>query len=200
MSWNSLVLRRKISSAHRKLSQGGFGLIELMVSISIMAIVSATILVRQDSFNSAILLRGQAFEIALQTREVQMSAVSSSGDIAPGIFRSVLGIHFDSSAANNSRYKIFRDLDGDGYDAGEEYGAQGEIDKRFEISEIRAGVNDYDTLSVVFERPNFDARFFSGAVEVFPTSVEIDIASVNDSLVFRTVEITSTGQITVKSI
>jgi type II secretory pathway pseudopilin PulG len=203
MPWNFLVLRRKTSSAHKPLNQGGFGLVELMVSIGIMVTVSAIILVRQSSFNSAILLRGQAYEIALQTREVQMSAVSSSDDMSEGIFRSVLGIHFDEN--NSLQYKIFRDENDDGYDAdgSEEYGAQGEIDKRFVVNDIHfiglVTANNYDAVSVVFERPNFDARFFNSDGQINPTSVEIEIASANDPMVFRTVEITSTGQISVKN-
>ena len=57
-------------------------------------------------------------------------------------------------------------------------------------------------LSVVFERPNFDAWFFDSSGLVTASSVEIDISkrdqtgTGND--VVRTVEITSTGQITVK--
>ena len=67
---NFLALRRQNPGARRLSRQGGFGLIELMVSISVMAIVSAIILVKQNSFNGAILLRSQTYEIALDVREV----------------------------------------------------------------------------------------------------------------------------------
>jgi len=203
MSWNFLALRRKVSGAHQPLGQGGFGLVELMVSISIMVIVSSIILARQSSFNSAVLLRSQAYEIALQVREVQLNAVSASSNASAGNFRSILGVHFDTD--NNSQYKIFRDDGSNGfYDTGEEFGVQGIIDNRFEIREIRA-VGDSISgteLSVIFVRPNFDARFFDVNGEVNASSIEIDIArrgiTGTSTSVLRTLEITSTGQIAVQ--
>ena len=183
-------------------AQGGFGLIELMVSITIVVIVASIVLARQDSFNSAVLLRAQAYEVALQVREVQLSAVSASGD--SGDFRAVLGVYFDSTAGSNGQYRIFEDADSDNFhDASEEFGLQGLLDSRFEIRDIRIGSTDEVDVSVIFERPNFDARFFSGPnTEVNVTTVEIDIArrgagSACGSDV-RTVEITRTGQIAVQ--
>lgn len=187
----------------QKLSKvAGFGIIELLVSISIMVIISAVIMVQQKSFNSAVLLRSQAYNIALEARQIQLSAVSATG--AAGDFRSLLGLHFDT--ASNQEYKIFKDADNDKYyDATEIFGKQGKLDKRFEIRAIRA-VGDTITgtaVSVVFERPNFDARFVDSSGELINASgIEIDIAQkdgqsgTND--IIRTVEITSTGQIAVQ--
>lgn len=179
----------------------GFGLVELMVSISIMAIVLAIVFVRQGSFNGAILLRGQAYEVAFNLREIQLNAVSADGN--GGIFRSVLGLHFDTDF--ESRYKIFKDADGDAfYDTGEDYGLQGILDNRFEIRDVRV-VGDTMTgtgISVVFVRPNFDARFFDSSGEVNASSVEIDVArrdsTGTDIGSLRTIEVTSTGQIAVQ--
>jgi type II secretory pathway pseudopilin PulG len=177
----------------------GFGLIELMVSISIMMLVSAVILVRQSSFNGAVLLRSQAYDIALAAREVQLGAVSAESN-GSGIFRSVDGVYFNTT--NDNVYKVFRDSNANYfYDSNEQYGKQGTIDNRFQIRAIRANGSRTD-LSIVFERPNVDARFFTSAGEIATSSVEIDIArrgvvgNTND--VVRTVEITKTGQITVR--
>ena len=187
----------------QKLSKvAGFGIIELLVSISIMVIISAVIMVQQKSFNSAVLLRSQAYNIALEARQIQLSAVSVSGEA--GEFRSLLGLHFD--IASNQEYKIFKDADSDKYyDATEIFGKQGKLDKRFEIRAIRA-VGDSLTgnaVSVVFERPNFDARFFDSSGELTNASrIEIDIAQKNGQSgtndIIRTIEITSTGQIAVQ--
>lgn len=207
MSWNYLLSRNQKTVFNLPCSQGGFGLVELMVSISIMVIVASIVLTRQSSFNGAVLLRGQAYEIALQLREIQLSAVSASSD-GIGNFRSVLGVHFDSSTLINDKYSIFRDADSDGFfDSNEAFGLQGLLDKRFEIREIRTiGATEIAVprVSIVFVRPNFDARFFT-ASEVEPVNVsgiEIDIArkgvtGTGDS-VLRTIEITSTGQIAVQ--
>lgn len=191
-------------------NQSGFGLVELMVSISIMVIVSAIILARQDSFNSAVLLRSQAYEIALALREVQLSAVSASGDT--GSFRTVYGVHFTSDTSPaadplNGYFQVFKDANNNGfYDAGEEFGPRGNLDKRFEVRAISiGGAPPSSELAIVFVRPNFDALFFDDAVggAVRASTIEIDIArrgiSGTGPDVVRTIEVTSTGQIAVKS-
>lgn len=201
MFYNYLVTSKKRLTATLKNSQSGFSLIELLVSISIMVIVMAIVFARQSSFNGAVLLRDEAYSLALQIREIQLNAVSVSGEA--GVFRSVLGVYLDSAPAKNGFYNLFKDADSDGfYDTGEEYGVQGILDRRFEIRNIRAGGATTTEMSIIFVRPNFDARFFDSSGEISVTSVEIDIARRgvagfgND--VLRTVEITSTGQIAVK--
>lgn len=183
-----------------KTQSEGFGLIELLVSISIMVVVTSVVLVRQTSFNGAVLLRSQAYEVALQLRDAQLNAVSATGQ--SGNYRSLIGVHFDTT--NNGTYRIFRDVDGDSYyDVNEEFGLQGQIDPRFEVRAIRADGNSVTNLSVVYERPNFDARFFDGAnSEVTAATVEIDIARVGADGTglgdIRTVEVTSAGQVAVQ--
>jgi prepilin-type N-terminal cleavage/methylation domain-containing protein len=190
--------------------ENGFSLVELLISITIMVIVIAVISVQQGAFNGAVLLRSQAYEAALAVREVQLNAVSATGD--SGIFRSVLGVHFDTAATENGQYRIFRDSssgsDANGfYDSGEEYGKQGFLDNRFEVREIRPigdSMQSTGGLSVVFVRPNFDARFFDSAGEVNASSVEIDISRRGSTDAgpgdVRTLEVTATGQISVKNI
>ena len=182
----------------------GFGLVELLVSISIMVIVSAIILSRQDAFNSAVLLRSQAYEVALQLREVQLNAVSAVSD-GTGDFRSLLGVHFDYDAGVNTSYRVFRENDDPphGYDAdmSEEFGLQGFLDPRFEISNVtpNSGALSGTGVSVVFERPNFDARFFdNGGNELADTvtAVEIELRVVASGET-RSIEVTRAGQITV---
>jgi hypothetical protein len=52
-------------------------------------------------------------------------------------------------------------------------------------------------LSIVFQRPNFDARFFDASnAEVFASMVEIDVENPVTGEI-RTIEITPTGQIAV---
>lgn len=169
-----------------------------------MLLISSVILARQSAFNGAVLLRSQLYEVALAVREVQLSAVSAQSD-GSGSFGTVQGIYFDTVSANNGIYNIFHDLDGDFYyDTNEQFGKQGLIDKRFEVRAIRAvGATINGTgVSVVFKRPNFDAQFYSSTGKINASSIEVDISkrgnagTTND--VVRTLEITATGQITVK--
>lgn len=182
----------------------GFGLIELMVSISIMAIIMAVVLARHERFDGVILLRSQAYEVALQLREVQLSAVSAAS--LAGEYRENLGIHFDTNQPN--RYILFQDSNSGAnanfrYDPGEEFGAPGIIDNRFTISGIRpeTGSISGTGLSVVFERPNFDARFYDQSGELSTTRIKIDVRRVgtsgNSNDEVRSVEVTNTGQIAV---
>jgi len=208
MHWLSSVSFKHKPSA---LTARGFSLIELMISITIMVIVISVVSTRQGAFNGAVLLRGQAYEAALTVREVQLNAVSATGD--GGEFRSVYGIHFNTSSSTNGRYTIFKDTPGPSvnangfFDPGEEFGQQSFLDRRFEVREIRSIGDTMEStggLSVVFVRPNFDARFFDSAGEVNASSVEVDIArrdsAGTDPGSIRTLEVTATGQISVLSI
>lgn len=203
MFWNFSALPKSYLIAQKNQTNGGFGLVELMVSISIMVIVSAIIMTRQSTFNSAVLLRSQAYAVAFSLREIQLNAVSASG--SEGAFRSVLGAYFDTESSVNNHYAIFRDSNSDSVYGGtsEEFGIQGKLDNRFEIRAIRAGGSNIDELSVMFIRPNFDAYFYDVAGnEISVSSIEIDIArkgvTGSSPAVLRTVEVTSTGQIDVK--
>jgi prepilin-type N-terminal cleavage/methylation domain-containing protein len=186
--------------------QTGFSLVELMVSVSIIVLVMGTVLAKHNKSNGAVLLRSQAFEVALTAREVQLQAVSAIHDGTS--FRHPLGLSFDIVADPGS-FAIFSDTDADQiFDASEIFGEQGRLDRRFEIDDIRlitgVVVSSVTELTILFERPNFDARFFSAAgVENTTASVaEIDIRLSGTTGYgpesVRTVEITRTGQITVQ--
>lgn len=184
----------------------GFSLLELLISIGILVLVLSIVFTNQKSFNSAVLLRSQAYEIALQIRDTQFFAVSVVSDNVD--YRNIYGLHFVENSAN---YKIFRDDDSSlnyYFNAGEEFGKQGVVNPKFFIDEIRKVENNgsespIPNVSVVFERPNFDARFFAGENSVLNAqAVEIDVrikgASGNGGGVVRTIEITKTGQISVQ--
>ncbi len=199
-------LPMQVSQQQQKPSEAGFSLIELVVTISIMVIVSGVILARHSAFTGASLLRSQAYEIALKVREVQLSAISSS-ELGAG-FRNVYGVHFNTTRGNV--YSVFRDADSDYfYDSTELFGVQGIVDGRFVIDEIRliggAG-GTVDQISVLFERPNFDAKLYTGsgaAVAATVSGIEIDVrvkGTTGDTVSEkRVIEITKTGQIAVQS-
>lgn len=184
----------------------GFGLIELLVSISILVIVMSIVMFKHSSFNSAVLLRSQAYEVALHARNIQLNAVSALGEGAD--FRQIYGLYFNE---NKSDYIVFKDEMPYNYfyDTGEQdYSERGILDRRFEIDEItlieNGTASKVSSIAVVFERPNFDARFFTGANSevVAASAVEIQVRLIGTSGSgtgeVRTVEITKTGQISVK--
>ncbi|MCU0678797.1 MAG: type II secretion system GspH family protein [Candidatus Pacebacteria bacterium] len=179
----------------------GFGLIELMVSISIMTLVSAIIMTRQSAFNGAVLLRNQAYEVAFALREAQLLAVSG-GDETSRIY----GVYFDTTTANQRTYRIFRDDNENGtLDTGEQIGLTGQLDSRFEVRGVAPATGS--ELAVVFTRPNFDARFCSrsggctvpGHFSAGPGYIDIARLDVTTDGVgdVRRVQVSDTGQISV---
>lgn len=187
-------LSSRFSKVNSPLDKAGFGLIELMVSVTVMLLVATVLIVRQNSFNGTTLLQSQAYEVALALREVQLNAVSAAS--IQGSTKDMLGIYFDADAPNT--YRFFRDADGDGFfDSGEGYGTSGSIDGRFEISALRAGGVSKSEMTVVFERPNYDARFYDLSGQLAATNAEIEIRIIGRSEI-RTVRVTPTGQITVQ--
>lgn len=199
--------RSSLAPRRRRAAAAGFGLVELLVSISIIVLVTSIVLIRHNSFNSAVLLRSQAYEVALRAREVQQFAVSAIGESAN--FRNRFGLHFDTSVIGNPQYQVFRDSNDDSYyDSGEDFGTQGFLDERFTIDALRVvgGPADGSTptsVSVVFERPNFDANFYEDPNDNLNASrLEIDVrlkeSTGNGVDAVRTIEIGRTGQISVR--
>lgn len=138
-----------------------FSILEVLVTAAIIGIITAVIVLNYSSFNNAVLLKSQAYEIALDIREAQQFAVSVRG--AGGEFREDYGLYFSTSEPG--QYRLFRDQgtiekrDDTGrlislayYDDGEEIGPPYFIDSRFAISSIC--VNDcahvVDDLSISF--------------------------------------------------
>lgn len=184
----------------------GFGLIELLVSISVMVLVTSVILARHDAFNGATLLRSQAYDVALALREMQLLAVSATNDSSG--FRSIYGVAFDT--ATPGVYVIFRDDNYNYfYDAGEEFGQQGFLDERFLIDDIRLVGSGGDAgsrtdVTILFERPNFDALIYKSlnspaAAGIYAVELDVRVRGTtgNSAGEIRTIEITRTGQVTV---
>jgi type II secretory pathway pseudopilin PulG len=191
------------NSPRRTAFVGGFGMIELMVTVSIMMVISSVIMLKQTSFNGTTLLRSQVYDVALSIRELQLSVVSAESNGSDN-FRSVQGAYFSTN--NSTTYRIYKDADNDKYyDSTEEYGKQGTLDNRFEIRAIRVGGTSASQVAIVFVRPNFDAKFYtdSSGTPSSASNVEIDIGRKGMTTAvcgtdFRTVEITRTGQIAIK--
>lgn len=188
--------------------EGGFGLVELMVTISIMMLLSAIILVRNTAFNGAVLLRSQAYEVAFAIRRAQLMAVSGNNSGTTNVVQQY-GVYFDTATPNT--YFIFHDVNADGkWDPPDvKIGTPGTIDKRFKIAKISdstgASIAGSGTsFNVTFRRPNFDGIFENS--EGYPSGpIYIDIAQVNaapaDTSVgaVRRVEVGATGEISVTS-
>lgn len=185
----------------------GFSLLELMVTITIVTLITALVMVRYSSFDSSILLNNQAFEIALDLRDTQVRSISVQANDTGNsdAFSSNFGVYFEMS--NPSRYVFFQDratyVSGVGrYDTVEAVGDAFELDPRFVIRDIYVNNNsslDVANASIVFQRPNFDARFgFTSSPVSNVASVHIVIGSVRNTAALKTVSIYNSGLITVE--
>ncbi|MBI4086785.1 prepilin-type N-terminal cleavage/methylation domain-containing protein [Candidatus Kaiserbacteria bacterium] len=178
----------------RPTSLRGFSLVELMVVIAIMAVLSAVVLARYKSFNSTILLRNLAYEIALSTREAQMLGISvQAAPAASNPFAHAYGVHFTPGTS----YTLFRDLDDDNqYDTGEDVSVY-RIGQGNSITSVCAGTNcAFVSLDVLFRRPEPDALFYVNGSPLSTSSVLIQAGSQDGNM--RAVRIYPTGQIAVE--
>jgi Tfp pilus assembly protein FimT len=199
-----MPLIKKYQKQNQRQFSGGFGLVELMVSIGIITLVISIVIVRNDAYNASILLKSEAFEVALQIRETQMLAVSAIGQ---GVeFRNQHGLAF-TTGRNYYETFTFKDTNGNNIiDTSEKTSHRVNLGPRFQIDQIRlisGSVTTPTPLSILFERPNFDAKFYSGSsFNSSAEKVEIDVRRVGttgDGLgKVRTVEVLRTGQVSVQ--
>ena len=169
----------------------GFSLVELIVVIAIVGVLSSVIIARYNTFDSAILLRNLAYDVALSIREAQALGVSVRGE--GGTFTYAYGVHFD---IGNS-YILFRDIDDDGvFDSGEEVSVE-VIREGGSVSDLcgnsTCGKSEMD---VTFKRPNPDAQIVTTPATGGLTSATVEVMSRQGST--RTVQVWPTGQISVE--
>lgn len=172
------------------LSHQGFSILEVLITAAIIGTITGLIVLKYGSFNNLILLKNQAFQVALDLRDVQARALSALGDGTQ--FRNGYGIYF--ATTQSDRYLLFVDLNDNGiYNTGEEIETR-RIDSRFRLSRLCNNTScGLTTLSVVFKRPNFDAKMNNGAVSLGRIEITGQAASS-----IRTVIVNSAGQISVQ--
>jgi prepilin-type N-terminal cleavage/methylation domain-containing protein len=173
--------------------QAGFSLVELLVCIAIIAIISGVILARYRSFNSTLLLRDLAYEIALSTREAQVFGISVHGE--SGSFSDAYGMHFTTGTA----YTLFTDVnDNNRYDGGEQISSY-TIGQNNQIRDLCANTTcGLTSLDVLFRRPEPDSIFYTPGVSSV-TSVRVLVGSIDNTIPnTRAVRVWPTGQISVE--
>lgn len=210
-------IRHTRCSSHRITglkSQGGFTLIELIVSVAIIAVITSVALVQHGQFNNTLALTNLTYEVALSVREAQTLGVSAREVQTPsgGVGNVSYGVFFDHAAP--TQYILFADLNRNNtYDSAPLPGGATELVLGFDITRQNrigdfcgrqsAGANacasdgDADTLSVLFERPNPDALVYvqDGAdVDAFDAATIYLTSAEND---VRCVHIENTGQVSV---
>lgn len=190
-------------------SQKGFTLVELLISIGIIAFISSIVLLKYGSFDSTVLLKNAAYEVALALREAQAKSVSGSHQGGDASFP--FGVTFTPDSKN---YTIFRYASATDpspyYDVSE---SDPDLASNISTTSMErsmlvidvcindGGVDDcdIDRLDVSFRRPEFRALFFAvkaGVPQSNIQSAKIKVGSSNGGNVF-VVGVTRLGQITV---
>lgn len=188
----------------RKDTNRGFSLIELLVSIGILAIISVIVLANHTRFNGSVLLGSLAYDIGLSVREAQVFGVSVrqyNDDFQLGY-----GVHF----ADDSSYSLFADINSDKrYDTGDTIIRTYNLQRGFKMQEFcgytAIGGQDCSTdsvdpithLAIVFLRPEPDAFMTSNEPATTYSRATITVVSPGGDT--RTVEVASTGQISVQN-
>ncbi len=100
---------RLLSITNHKLqiNQLGFTLIELVVTMAIMALITTVTLANHSKFGGQVMLRNLAYEMALIIREAQAYGVSVRKADNITDFESGYGIHFNAN--NTTQYVMFAD-------------------------------------------------------------------------------------------
>ncbi len=98
-------MNKIILNFYNRRDNAGFSLIELLVTISILALVSGFVFFNHSQFNSQVIVENLAYEISLAIRQAQSYGVQvkqTAGDFNEGY-----GVYFD---INSDEFFIFADI------------------------------------------------------------------------------------------
>lgn len=174
-------------------SQKGFTLIEMLVTVSIFALLSVVVVARNAAFDNEVLLNNLAYDIALSIRQAQQFGINVR--VAQGQFDAPYGVHFDAGSVT---YTSFIDRDGNGIYGGPTSGELLEVYTLGRGAQVNMLCNldtqacGLSALDVIFKRPEPDAIINNGAM----SSGRIELISSRQAGT-RYIDVSSTGQIAI---
>lgn len=194
-----------------KIKSLGFTLVEMLVSISIFAIITAVVLIRNNEFNSGILFSNLVYEIALSIREMQTYGITVRASDA-GTFQNGYGVYFDKVkdvTTNTYSFVQFTDIKPDATTPPN--GLYTPSEKLFKFSlkpgnsieEIKVCNNSnacssVDDVAITYVRPEPDATIKSGGNTYTRVGITIR-APGTDPIVRKCIVVTGVGQISVQN-
>lgn len=190
---------------------GGFTLVELIVTVGIFAIISSVVLVRNSQFDNEVLLADVAYDVALSIRQAQNYGIHVLGQ--GNEFDKPYGVYFEAGE-NAVTYKLFLDVNGNyKYDSnqidinGDEALETFTLGRGFSIARICDFASDptcgpkgqLSEVHIVFVRPNPDA-IINADEEGNPGTTNVGIELVTPRGGSRLITVQSTGQISISKL
>lgn len=176
----------------RKTSFGGFTLVELLVTVSIFAIITTTILIRNSKFDEETLLGSTAYDVALSIRQAQNFGINVRGQ--EGNFDNAYGVFFDN---DSDTYYLFVDSDGDGAFTDPEILQTYKLGRGFTVNKICDETNDcasqVSEAVVLFRRPSPEAILTGDGGSISGVSIELVTPRGGQ----RFISVAPTGQISI---
>lgn len=197
------TLRQYLSRSSTQKHPRGFTLVELLISAFIMTAISSIVLANFGSFESTILLKNAAYDVATNIREAQIYSLSVVNISGGSDFRTPYGLYFSEGSPT---YTFYRYTDTIPLSVPRYSGTMPTGDSATAIRAIPFGssyelikicVDGTDcspgNIDIAFRRPDFDALFFPAG----PASVSLYIRSSRDTSRVWIVEVQRLGQISV---
>jgi len=180
----------------------GFTLVELIVSISIFAMMTALVVAKYGNFNQSVLLTNLAYDMALTIRTAQTYGVSVRRQ--SGSFQSPYGVNFNLSVPTQSQFIFFADVDPSNglYDGNDVILNTYTLKRGAKIQDVCIGTGPLDChqesiLNITYKRPDPDAIICSNScLTPLPQYARITIVGTDGST--RTVAVRKNGQISVE--
>ncbi len=200
---------------HTTHKRRGFTLIELLISVAIIGILTAIVVVKYKSFDSTVLLKSSAYEVALALRESQVKAMSATRGttgfdfprgitFAPGT-QTYIAFQFTSTSSIDTEYPRYDKSESDPDIAVPL--ATSTLGRTVQVSDVCVtsnGVNwtcGLSRLDISYRRPEFKAIFYvpgnNPAQNKAITSAKIKLNSMNNTANVFVVTASRLGQISV---
>ena len=185
----------------------GFSLVELLVTMGIMAIIMGALFLNYGAFTGRIDLENLAYEIAIVLRQAQVYGVAVKETKIGTEEFPIYGVNVEflgDPDLGTKIFDLFADIvppggDGQYNDPLQEHVETFTIERASYISAIRGCTSscvDLSRVAITFARPNLQAIFNTFPAGFF-THVEIEVRSARQDIPPRFVRVWNNGQIAV---
>lgn len=197
----------------------GFTLIELLICAAIITMISAIVLVRFRTFDSTVILKSLAYEVASQIRETQSystSVVNTGEGASSATYRQSYGLSFDTT--DPSTFTLFRNrnplstsrprVDDTFYSTEIQTFSLG---SKYKIADLclysnsthdcQSAAGQPDRIDISFRRPEFESIFYAPGYTISELGdiyrADIKLQSTADPTTTWVIEIGLLGQVIV---